>query len=102
MAIVDKLLSGLFGNKSEKDYKTALPVVQQVHAFTDELIKLSHDELRARSEELKDQVRRNIDEEVQAIKAIKAKIEADEIPLAERDVAFKEVDKLEQAIVDKN
>jgi preprotein translocase subunit SecA len=102
MAVVDKLLSGFFGNKAEKDYKSALPMVQEVHAFEDELGKLSHDELRARSQELKEKIRKNIEDEVVAIDSIKAKIEADEIPINEREAAFNEVDKLEQQIVDKN
>ncbi len=102
MAVVDKLLSSFFGNKADKDYKSALPVVKQVHAFTEELISLSHDDLRARSQDLKDRIRKNIESEVASIDSIKAKIEADEIPIAEREAAFKEVDKLEKDIVDKN
>ena len=102
MAVVDKLLSGLFGNKAEKDYKRAQPVVEKVHEYTVELENLSHDELRARSAELKISVRENIKEEVAAINDIKARIEADEIPLAEREEAFNEVDRLEQEIIKKN
>ena len=102
MAIVDKLLSGLFGNKAEKDYKTALPVVKQINTFSEEVEKLSHDELRDKSRELKESVRRNIQEEVDGIKSIRARIEADEIPISEREAAFSEVDKLEQLIKDKN
>lgn len=102
MAVVDKILSGLFGNKADKDYKHALPLVQKVNAFTEELTQLSHDELRARSQELIDRIRKNIEGEVASIDDIKARIEADEIPITEREDAFKEVDKLEKDIVDKN
>ena len=102
MAVVDKLLSGLFGNKAEKDYKRALPVVDKVHEFTAELEKLSNDELRARSAELRHKVRENISEEVRLINEIKTRIEADEIPIGEREEAFTEVDRLEQEIINKN
>ena len=30
MAVVDKFLKGIFGNKADKDFKEALPVVNQV------------------------------------------------------------------------
>ncbi|MDP2860226.1 MAG: preprotein translocase subunit SecA, partial [bacterium] len=101
MSIINSLISGFFGNKSDKDYKTALPVVEQVNAFTAELINLSNDELRDRSAAMRQAIKGHINDEEQEISEIKAKIEADEIPVEDREKAFIHIDKLEVQIKDK-
>lgn len=101
MSILNSLISGFFGSKSEKDYKTALPVVEQVNAFSAELAGMTHDQLRARSYALREEIWAYIREEEDEIKDIKQKIEADQIPLEEREKAFHQIDKLEGRIKEK-
>ena len=101
MSIINSLISGFFGNKSDKDYKNALPVVEQVNAFTNELTNLTNDELRDRSASMRQAVRDHIHEEEQEISEIKAKIEADEIPMEDREKSFIHIDKLENQIKEK-
>lgn len=101
MAVVDKFLKGLFGNKADKDYKEALPVVNQVKEIYEVLITLSNDDFRAKSLELRKEVLNHFANEQKEIADIKAQIEADEIPINERDKAFTEVDRLELQITDK-
>ncbi|TSA39289.1 MAG: preprotein translocase subunit SecA [Porphyromonadaceae bacterium] len=101
MSIINSLISGFFGNKSDKDYKNALPVVEQVNAFTAELINLSNDELRDRSAAMRQAIKEHIKDEEQEISEIKAKIEADEIPMEDREKAFIHIDKLEVQIKEK-
>jgi len=101
MSIINSLISVFFGNKSEKDYKNALPVVEQVNAFTAELINLSNDELRDRSAAMRQAIKDNIKDEELEISDIKAKIEADEIPMEDREKSFIHIDKLEAQIKSK-
>ncbi|MFA6128839.1 MAG: preprotein translocase subunit SecA [Bacteroidales bacterium] len=101
MSILNSLISGFFGNKSDKDYKNALPVVEQVNAFTAELGSLSNDELRDRSAAMRQAIKEHIQAEEQEITDTKAKIEADEIPMEDRERVFTHIDKLEAQIKEK-
>ncbi|MEA1878015.1 MAG: preprotein translocase subunit SecA [Bacteroidota bacterium] len=101
MAVVDKFLKGLFGNKADKDYNEALPVVNKVKEIYEVLTTLSHDDFRAKSVELRKEVLNHFANEQNEIADIKAQIEADKIPINERDKAFAEVDRLEHEITDK-
>ncbi len=101
MSLINSIISGFFGNKSKEDYKSALPAVEKIKAFGAELAGLSHDELRARTREIRLAISSSIESEDTAIKEIKAKIDADEIPMEEREQAFHQVDKLEQKIKEK-
>ena len=100
MALVDKLLSGMFGNKSEKDYKDALPLVEKINKIDSQFQELSNDELRAKTGELRTEIHSHFADEQKQIDTIKAKIEAGEIPMAERDKAFAQVDKIENQITE--
>ncbi len=101
MSLINSLISGFFGNKSDKDYKNALPVVEQVNAFMAELGALSNDELRDRSVTMRNALKAGIMVEEQEINDLKAKIEADEIPMEDREKTFTHIDKLEEQIKEK-
>ena len=101
MSIINSLISGIFGNKSEKDYKSALPVVEQVNHFTAELVTLSNDQLRDRTDAMRTAIREHVSREVDEIAAIKLRMESDEIAFDEREKAFAQVDKLEAQIKEK-
>jgi preprotein translocase subunit SecA len=64
-------ISKLFGNKSERDVKSLIPLVEKVKAEYAKLDQISNDELRARTITFKETIARElatIDSEVQAIK----------------------------------
>ena len=46
-------LEKIFGNKSDRELKNLQPVVKQVHQFEEEMQALSHDDLRARTQQFK-------------------------------------------------
>ena len=91
-------VSKLFGNKSQRDLKAIMPIVELIKAKEPEMQKLSNDELRARI----DAVRADIDASVKPaqdrINEIKAKVE--QIPFDERQPLWDEIDKLEKDILD--
>ena len=97
MKFID-FLSSIFGNKAQRDMKAIQPLVNQVKALYPEVQSMTNDELRAKSQEIKNQVqsapadlRRQIDE-------LKAKIEETEIQ--DRAPIFAQIDKLEKEVLE--
>src|SRR5690606_38072455 len=88
--------SKLFGgNKSDKDVKRVLPIVNDVNRIYTELQTLSNDELRNKTQEFRQRIREHlvdIDNQIAEKKA-----EADNNPdaeLHEREAIYNEADKL--------
>ena len=97
MKFID-FLSSIFGNKAQRDMKAIQPLVEQVKAIYPEIQALSNDELRARSQEIKNQVQQAPAELRQQIADLKAKIE--ETELQDRAPIFAQIDKLEKEVLD--
>ena len=92
-------LGKILGNKSQRDLKEITPFVDKIKAVYDEIITLSNDELRARSEKLKIQIQDYVAQEVTKVAELKASIEETEIDLREK--IYTEIDKLEKEITEK-
>ena len=95
---INKFLSKLFGNKSTRDMKLIQPWVEKIKAVYPDIQKLSNDELRAKTEELKQQLQDAVKEKKEQIAELKSKIE--ETELEDREVIFNKVDKLEKEVLD--
>jgi preprotein translocase subunit SecA len=92
-------LSKVFGNKAQRDLKEITPFVDKVKAVYDEIVALSNDELRNRTESLKARIQEYVAAEVNRIAELKTSIESTEIDLREK--IYTEIDKLEKEITDK-
>jgi preprotein translocase subunit SecA len=55
--MIDRVLTMMFGSKHERDVKKMLPVVAQVNALEPEMIRLSDDGLRAKTDEFRARLR---------------------------------------------
>ena len=97
MKFID-FLSSIFGNKAQRDMKAIQPLVEQVKAIYPEIQALSNDGLRARSQEIKNQVQQAPAELRQQIADLKAKIEETEIQ--DRAPIFAQIDKLEKEVLE--
>ena len=95
----NEFIGKLFGNKATRDMKEIKPWVDKVKAIYPEISKLSNDELRARTEELKKYIKASAVEEQKKIEELKATIEATEIE--QREPIFAQIDKLEKEVLDK-
>ncbi|GAB6121882.1 preprotein translocase subunit SecA [Dysgonomonas termitidis] len=93
------ILSSLFGNKSQRDLKEINPYVDRIRAVYPSIEKLSHDELRAKTAEIRQQVQDYVATEKNKIAELKAGVEALEID--QREDVWAEVDKLEKEVTDK-
>lgn len=92
-------LSKIFGNKSQRDLKEIQPWVDQVKAVYDEIAALSDDEIRERTQALRQRIQDYVAAEREEIASLRASIEGKS--LEERESIWRDVDKKEKAVLDK-
>ena len=92
MALVD-IIKKVFGTKSDRDMKQVKPILDKVLAAYESIDKLSNDELRAKTEELKKKLRDGEAPFEKRISEIKEELEKD-IPVSQKESLATESDKL--------
>ncbi|MDY3914381.1 MAG: preprotein translocase subunit SecA, partial [Phocaeicola sp.] len=95
----NEFISKLFGNKASRDRKEIQPWVEKIKNTYTEIEKLSNDELRAKTLELREKIKASAVAEEGKIAELKALIEETEIE--KREAIFTQIDKLEKDILDK-
>ena len=93
------ILSKLFGNKSQRDLREVQPYLTKIKETYPSIQALSNDELRARSESLKQKIREYTAAERTEIETLKANVE--ELDLEAREEVWNKVDKIEKTILDR-
>ena len=88
------ILKALFGDKSSRDMKKIQPFVELVKAASPKIEALDNDALRARTQEIRQQVQAAAKTQKEEIEKLKATIE--ETPLDERADIFAKIDKKEK------
>lgn len=92
-------LSKLFGNKSQRDLKEITPWVEKIKAVYEGVQRLSDDELRQRTAQLRQQIQDYVAEDRQRIADLKASVAGKDLDA--REAIWREVDKEEKAILEK-
>ena len=92
------LISKIFGgNKSQKDVKLILPIVEKVNVFYKQYHDLSHDELRGKTAEFQARIKKHLETIDAAIE--NQKQEAEDLPIEDitgRDTIYQLIDKLKK------
>ncbi|HNT50924.1 MAG TPA: preprotein translocase subunit SecA, partial [Cyclobacteriaceae bacterium] len=91
-----KLLAKIFGDKSQKDIKLMMPLVEATKREGEGLLSISNDQLRAKTLEIQQVINdrlKSIDDQIAALHSRVAN--QPEMDLNEKDLVFKEIDKLE-------
>ncbi len=101
MAFINQMVTKLFGSKYERDLKELNPIVDLVKAVSPQIEKLSNDELRARSYDLKARIMAHIKPDQDKVAELKVKTEDDSLSIAERERTYAEIDKIEKEIDEK-
>ena len=91
---INKILKSLFGDKSSRDMKLIQPFVEQVKQVSPSVEALDNDALRARTQELRQQVQAAATKQKEEIERLKGTIE--QTPIDERADIFAQIDKLEK------
>ena len=93
------LLSKMFGNKAQRDLKEINPYVDRIKSAYPSIEKLSNDELRAKTDEIKQRLQDSVAEERAKIAELKGNIE--QMELEDREKVWAEVDKIEKEVTEK-
>ena len=98
---VGKLITKVFGSKSEKDIKGIQPIVDKIKAFGPDMESLSDQELQAKTQRFKEKIQEATAEVRAEIKEIKARLEhIEELNPTENRRLGEELDQLEQEELD--
>nr|MBC7612404.1 preprotein translocase subunit SecA [Pseudopedobacter sp.] len=90
-------INKIFGNKSDRDVKSAQPLVDKIKAAYEQLGGLSHDELRAKTATFRAHIKSDLAEIDGKIVAIKKNVEENaELTIHEKTDLYEEVDRLEK------
>lgn len=85
MDILASLIKAVFGSKADKDRKEIEPYIQKIKAVYPTIETLTNDELRARSEGIKQQIADFIAPDENRIVELKAVLEKSETSLDEKE-----------------
>ena len=94
----NEILTKLFGNKSQRDLKEITPYVDRVKAAYPAIQKLSDDELRTKTADIRQHIQDYVAEDKKRIADLRQGI--DEKELEEREAIWAEVDEIEKKIAD--
>lgn len=92
------MLKLFFGSKADKDRKAIEPYVNQILAVEPEIEKLTHDELRARVDKLRERIQEAIREDETEIARLKEEMEKDEVDVDQKEEMADEIDKLKKNV----
>ena len=101
MSLVTGIIKLFFGTKAEKDRKEIQPYVDKIQAVYPEIDRLSNDELRALSEQLKREIREYIQADEEKVAELKKQMEDTTVSIDDKERTGKELDKLEKEIDEK-
>ena len=88
----------LFGDKSSRDLKKIMPIVEQIKAVYPEIEKLTNDELRARIDEVRNTLKESVAPQREKIAELKQHVET--LDYEEREPVWEKIDKLEKEVLE--
>ncbi len=97
MSLINKILSGFLGSKSERDIKEIMPIVDKIREIYPSITQLSHDELRARSAALRTKVRSSVSDLETEIARLREEVERTE-DFDEKENLYERIDRIEKEI----
>ncbi len=98
---IGKVITKIFGSKSEKDIKAIQPIVDKINALGPEMEKLSDDQLKAKTQEFRKKIEDATANTSKEIEEVKAKMEdLDNLSQGESRALAEELDRLEQQWLD--
>jgi len=101
MSIVNKVIKMFVGDKSTRDIKGVVPIVDSIKAEHKKLQSVSNDELREAAQKLRREIADFIKPEQDKISKVKKDIDDDIIKVADREEAYNNIDNIEKEIDEK-
>ena len=100
MSIINSVLGLFLGNKYERDFKEINPFVDKVHIEFEKVKGLSNDELRDRTDELRKEILKSVEDDENEIRSLREKAEIEEDVYLKEEI-YNAVDKVEKQINEK-
>ena len=88
---IGKVITSLFGKKSDKDVKFILPLVKETLAEQEKIKNISNDALRNNSDIFRKEIKDFIKPEEDKVKQLKIDAEKVGLPVLEKEAIFKAV-----------
>ncbi|MEF8985091.1 MAG: preprotein translocase subunit SecA, partial [Bacteroidales bacterium] len=100
MDVLTKVLTKIFGSKSERDIKQLMPIVEEINSVYSGLHDISNDELRAKAQEIRKEIQDYISEGENEKERLQEKAESYETDVDEKEQLYKKIDDLENQLDD--
>lgn len=91
---INKAINKIFGTKSDKDIKEAMPYVEKVLAVYPTLANLSHDELRGKTQEFKNRIAEGLKDIDGQVADLRERAKSPEMDPDDKEAIYKQVDDL--------
>ncbi|MBN2610070.1 MAG: preprotein translocase subunit SecA [Bacteroidales bacterium] len=101
MALFSDIIKRFFGNKSDRDIRAIMPIVEKIKEEYPKLSGLSNDQLRAKTLELKKRIKDYIKPEEDKIASLREQAETERAEIDEVEKIYDEIDKIEKQVVEK-
>ena len=98
MGVLTSILSKIFGNKYERDLQEVAPFVELIKEEYARIESISNDELRAKTINLKEQIKNHIKPEQEEINKLKEKVENEKPEIDEVERIYNQIDNIEKDI----
>jgi len=95
---ISNILKKFFGNKSQRDIKEILPIVNRIREIYPQIETLSHDQLRVRTVELRNEIRKAVGEKEARITEMKQTVENGNLDVEKVEEIYREIDAIEKDI----
>jgi len=99
MSFINSILKAFVGDKSEKDVKSIMPIINKIKAYEETLASLSHDELRAKTIYFKERIKEARADKDAKIASYKLEVEKTQDIDAREDI-YASIDALEKEAYD--
>ncbi len=97
---ISNILNKFFGNKSQRDIKEIMPLLRKIQEAYPLIEKMSHDQLRAKTIEIKDKIQNTINEKDAIIADYKVQIETGNLDVEKVEEIYREIDRIEKEIIE--
>ena len=97
MSLLNSVLKVFVGDKSKQDVKSIMPIVKEIKSFEPKVSKLSHDELRAKTEEFKSKIQSACAQHNTKIEQLRESIKVTS-DIDEKEEIYEEIDQINNEI----
>ncbi|HEX2395117.1 MAG TPA: hypothetical protein VHI78_07205, partial [Bacteroidales bacterium] len=93
---ISNILKKFFGSKSQRDIKEVLPLLNKIREAYTQIEKLSNDELRSKTHEIRDYVLKSTNEKEKQISDLRGQVEAGTLDVELLEETYREIDRIEK------